>query len=300
MIPPRALYAFQRTTGNMRRHLPVSILVVLALTACWIPLGCFAVVCRMPHHLKPSWMEASGILVALRPTASLQDAQNIAESLKSWPEVRDVRTIPPGAAVRQLQEQLGQWGSLLDGLEEDVLPTFLEVTLKVGDPAAAGEKLEAFLEELKNSHPVDDILYGRRWQERLGPFLQGMEVLGLGGSGLLAVTVTAIMALVTRLIMLFHREELSVYRVVGASALFTRAPFYLEAASLGTLSGALASAVVLGALSLAPKFLPVPMAAAFSWNTLELVALTAILTAGAAALAGLGCWLAFQLFPETT
>ena len=98
---------------------------------------------------------------------------------------------------------------------------------------------------------VDD---DRDWVGQLEDVLQVIGGIGLALVAVLLVAAIFTIASVIRLTAYLYREEIGVMRLVGATELFIRGPFYVEGLLQGLLGGALAvGGLYLGHLLLAPR-----------------------------------------------
>jgi len=99
-------------------------------------------------------------------------------------------------------------------------------------------------EKLRGTKEIADLQFGSEWVERFSAFMVLFQVLGLSLGGLLLLTTILVISNTIRLNIFARRDEIEIMRLVGATGIFIRAPFYVE----GVLQGFLGACLSLGIL----------------------------------------------------
>lgn len=198
------------------------------------------------------------------------------------------RFVPKEAALKRMQANEGM-AEIVASLPRNPLPDAFIVEPTNVEP----EALEILRKEIAGWPKVAHVQLDSTWVKRFDAFLKlGRLTLwmlaGIFAAGLIAVTFNTI-----RLQVMAQAAEIEVARMIGATDVFIRRPFYYFGALQGALGGLLAAALVLGAL----RLLAVPvddLAALYGSNfSLRLPGLSEVVTlSGAGALLG---WLGAQL-----
>jgi len=198
------------------------------------------------------------------------------------------RFVPKEAALKRMQANEGM-AEIVASLPRNPLPDAFIVEPTNVEPDA----LEILRKEIAGWPKVAHVQLDSTWVKRFDAFLKlGRLTLwmlaGIFAAGLIAVTFNTI-----RLQVMAQAAEIEVARMIGATDVFIRRPFYYFGALQGALGGLLAAALVLGAL----RLLAVPvddLAALYGSNfSLRLPGLIEVATlSGAGALLG---WLGAQL-----
>jgi len=198
------------------------------------------------------------------------------------------RFVPKEAALKRMQANEGM-AEIVASLPRNPLPDAFIVEPTNVEP----EALEILRKEIAGWPQVAHVQLDSTWVKRFDAFLKlGRLTLwmlaGIFAAGLIAVTFNTI-----RLQVMAQAAEIEVARMIGATDVFIRRPFYYFGALQGALGGLLAAALVLGAL----RLLAVPvddLAALYGSNfSLRLPGLIEVATlSGAGALLG---WLGAQL-----
>ncbi len=139
-------------------------------------------------------------------------------------------------------------GDTVAVLGENPLPDAFIVRLSQaaeGLPAKQAENLAAAIAKLDN---VEHVQVDSAWISRLTAMARLFRLVLLMAAIALGVVVVAVVFNTVRLQVLTQREEIDICRLFGATDAFISRPFHYAGALLGLLSGALALAVIAGAL----------------------------------------------------
>lgn len=292
MMIEKIVYFLKRTRENVLLHPFASGVTLMALTLCLLFLGISFFLFRNITTMMPLWMTSSKAVVYFHARISSQDQENLAEELKQWPRIQEVRIISKEDARKQMEAQLGDWKGILDSLQENPLPASLEISFKAVEKHP--EEIEALVGKLREFPQVEDVFYGKSSMEKLEFLPVLAKLFGSWAPGLLALIVVLIASNSVKHTLSARREELEIYDIVGATPFFTRAPIYLEGMIQGIVSGFVASGVLLLGIIGFRKALPPPLGAVFAWDPWELFCLTAGTMLCGAALSWLGSWLALR------
>jgi cell division transport system permease protein len=209
-----------------------------------LPLGGYVVLANL-HALLESTPAAEQISIFFDTAASREDARAVEARLRSEAAVRDVRFVSRDAALAALKRS-PQLGEVVSALRHNPLPDAVVVTLANADGAAADRLAAAARQFPRVSHVQSDAAWARRLDALLRLGRSAVALLaGLLGIGLVAVVFNTI-----RLQIVTQRAEIEVARLVGATDAFIRRPFFYWGVIQGLLGGALAWAIVSGALAL--------------------------------------------------
>ncbi|UCV04224.1 permease-like cell division protein FtsX [Dechloromonas denitrificans] len=153
--------------------------------------------------------------------------------------------IPKEQALKRMQKSEGM-AEIVASLPRNPLPDAFIVEPSNSEP----EALEILRKEIASWPKVEHVQLDSAWVKRFDAFLKlgrlALSMLaGIFAAGLIAVTFNTI-----RLQVMAQAAEIEVARMIGATDVFIRRPFYYFGALQGALGGLLAAALVLGALRL--------------------------------------------------
>lgn len=176
------------------------------------------------------------------PNSALQEEYH--RKIAKFDKVEKIDFVSSVQAYNRFSEQLGEDRDVLTDMPRDFLPPSMEVY-----PVRSLEtlsRIKRFSDYLQTLPGVLKVQYGREWVERFYSFIKLMQIV-VGLSGVLLILTTNFMVAHTiRLTLFGRRDELELLRLVGASNLYIRLPFFLE----GAFQGLIGSAAGLGALYL--------------------------------------------------
>ena len=198
------------------------------------------------------------------------------------------RFVPKEEALKRMQNSEGM-AEIVASLPRNPLPDAFIVDPTNTEPAA----LEILRKEIASWPKVAHVQLDSAWVKRFDAFLKlGKMALwmlaGIFAAGLVAVTFNTI-----RLQVMAQAAEIEVARMIGATDVFIRRPFYYFGALQGALGGLLAAGLVGGALHLLAG--PVGDLAALYGGSFVLRAPGALEVAGLAAAGAVLGWLGAQL-----
>ncbi len=199
-------------------------------------------------------------LVAFLPAGESPEpgaAERLLERVGGFQGVAGVRYVPADRALERLRADLGPDASILDGLDRNPLPASLEI--EVTEDRRDPEKLRTLVALIGAEPEIDEVRYGEDWVEGYARVVRLAEWLGLGLGLALVGILGAIVAGTVRLTVHARADEIQIQRLVGASGLFVRLPFYLEGALQGVVSAALALLALYGLWALGLSFLGEPL-----------------------------------------
>ncbi len=245
---------------------------------------------RNVQSLGAGWEGAPRLSVYLHKRASDVAIKQIVEQLRSKREVSSVEYISPAQALREFETYSG-FGSALQSLDDNPLPAVLLVQPVT---AAAPERLELLVKELRANAVVDDANLDMQWVRRLYRLLQLAQRLVAGFGLLLAIGVLLVVGNTIRLAIENRRDEIVIVKLVGGTDAFVRRPFLYTGWWYGIGGGVLASALL--ALGLVAISDPVARLANLYQSDFRLSGLglgaSLGLILGSGVLGWLGAWLA--------
>ncbi|MCC7486540.1 MAG: ABC transporter permease [Burkholderiales bacterium] len=282
---------YESLTGSLARlaRAPLATLFGVAVTgiAIALPAGLHLVVANLQASARALAPEPR-ISVFLALAAGAADTARVGERLKGHPGVRAYRFVSRDEALAELKASTGLT-DVIESLERNPLPDAYIVEPRDASAAA----LAALRDEATRWPGVAHVQLDSEWAQRLEAGLKAGRLAvailaALFGFALIAITFNTI-----RLQLLTRRDEIEVARLIGASAAFIRRPLLYFGALQGLAGGALAWAMLWGAVKALNGGLG--ELSALYGARIELIPLsprdTALLLGVATALGWLGSWL---------
>lgn len=227
---------------SMRENLATSVLTSVTLGFSLAIFALFIIIFVNLHGVLGSLGDRTHIVAYIKGGEERAEAHR--KELLRIPGVRDAEYISKDAALNELKRGLKGGEKILEGLDTNPLPSSFEIRLteEYRDP----EKILTVVNSLKALSWVDDIQYSQEWVRKFSAFLGFVELAAVVLGFFLAAATVFIITNTIRLTVYARRDEIEVMRLVGASAFFIKAPFFIE----GVVQGAAGGFIALGVLML--------------------------------------------------
>ena len=145
-------------------------------------------------------------------------------------------------ALMNLKNSLGDQEGLLEGLNDNPLPASYEIVFQEsGEGDVDPAKIKEDLEKLEG---VDEVQYSEQWIERFEGIVNGLRIAILIIGGFLCTAVLFITTNTIKLTIYSRRDEIEIYKLVGATDWFVRMPYLIEGAIQGIVGGVLSFAAL--------------------------------------------------------
>ncbi len=243
------------------------------------------------QQLSTGWEGTAQMSLFLKSGVPESRINSLADKLRDWDGVAEVRYISREQALAEFRELSG-FGGALDALDDNPLPAVL--VLRPTAEAAEPAKMELLLGRVQKLEPVDLAQLDMEWVRRLS----GIIELGKRGvlllAGLLALAILLVVGNTIRLTILSRSQEIVVTKLIGATNAFIRRPFLYTGFWYGLMGAVLAwllVATLLGLLSDPVNRLSSLYNSDFSLGGVGLETVVVLLASGIS-LGLLGSWLA--------
>ncbi len=234
-------YVVARGVRGMAQAPAVQLLAMGTMAVCMLLLGLVMLVWSNAQGMVQAWGLDVPVTVYLVDHAEPAQVDATVQRLQTLPEIARIEHVTPEQAMQRLSNGLGEDGSMLDGLDPEVLPQSLEINMAPGTDPDFGHVLAERLRELP---VVDEVAVAGAWAGRAHDLLETMEDLALGAGLLVSLACMAIVWSTIRLGVYARRAEIQILRLVGGTTRFVHGPFVFE----GMVQGALGAGLALGML----------------------------------------------------
>ena len=236
---------YKAATGaiaNLRRDLFISITTIGVIAISFIILGAFVMAYNNMNSFLLFWENNIHIEAYFREGSQATIIDKTIESLGNYPEISKIELISSKEALERFRKRLGEMDSILEGLDKNPLPPYLEITLKEGGNNTEG--ISRVSEKIREISAIDEVVYGHEWVERFSAFIALTRISGLIALSFLIVATILIVSNTIRLTVYARKEELEIMRLLGATDSYIKAPFIMEGLLQG-LAGASLSVISL-------------------------------------------------------
>lgn len=246
----RSGYFVRRALRNMRQSPVLCSAAVGTVAVALTILAFFAIIVLNVQKLTRHWSEDVQVVAFIDNLPEEGHLQQWIAEIQGLPEVDKVAFVSRAEALKRFKKRLADDADLLAGVDPDILPASLEITLQDNSRNHAG--VSAVVSRLRQNSGLSDLRYGQDWLERFESFVFLLRSAGVILGGFLLFAALFIVANTIKLTLYARRDELEIMALVGATPIFIKSPFLLEGALQGALGGGLA---VAGAYALFQLFL---------------------------------------------
>ncbi|MBU5673866.1 permease-like cell division protein FtsX [Paenibacillus brevis] len=174
--------------------------------------------------------------------------QKVNSDIAAMAEVSKVTLIPKAQGLKDFREKLGEEGKdLLEGYDETTNPipdTFqVEVIEPTTVPYVAG-KIEALNEKYPDELPIYKVRYGQGTTEKLFKITNMVRNIGFAFVAGLTLMAMFLISNTIRVTILARRREIGIMKLVGATNMFIRWPFFVEGALIGVVGSVVTVALL--------------------------------------------------------
>ncbi len=216
------LYVFFFSIGQVvRTPLPTLMTAAVIGIALALPTGLYLLLENV-QYISRDWDSTAQISLFLNKDLNNVQVHKLAEQLLQRPDIYTVRIITPAEALEEYRTLSG-FGEALSALDENPLPPVL--VIQPATPRADFLASEALLESLSQLKEVEVAQFDMLWLKRLYAMMEIVRRGILILAGLLSLAVLLIIGNTIRLAIYNRREEIEIYKLVGATDAFIRRPF---------------------------------------------------------------------------
>lgn len=237
---------------SLWRSWKVSLLAIMTIAMSIFIGGTFLLLSGNLSRVVENWRQEAKVIVYLQSSAAVGDVERV-RALSSGPAwVSSVHEVSGSEASARFRETFPSVQDLLKSWEDEPLPASLEVDFDLSQ--TNDQAFESWLETLRSDPAVIMVDEDRDWLRQLDALigiLRGVgAVVGLALLGAAVITIGSVIRLTAYL----YRDEIAVMRLVGATELYIRGPFFFEGLIQGFLGGLVAVLSLFAAfLGLNPK-----------------------------------------------
>jgi len=237
------LYYFKNAFINMMNNRLIHLISMGTITISMLLLGSFMLLSINLDNWIKEWGGTLSMSVYLKDGIDEKVMKEIEKQLQNIKGAKIKGFISKDQAMMQLKESLGGQAGLLSGMKNNPLPSSFELIFEDTDNYRIDpDNIKASLGKMEG---VDEVQYSKQWVERFKGLIFVFRVASLIIGGLLCVAVLFIITNTIKLTLYSRRDEIEIYKLVGATDWFVKIPFLIEGAIQGIISGLIAYLVLL-------------------------------------------------------
>lgn len=241
-------YFLKSAISNILNNRLIHLISMGTITISMLLFGAFMLLSMNLNNWVRQWGESLSMSVYLKDTIDAKAKKEVESAIRKIKGAEIKGYITKGQALMNLKAGLGEQAGLLDGLDDIALPESFEIIFKDRSGNSVDPKLiKSSLEKMKG---VDEVQYSQQWIERVEGVMEMFRVVGFAIGGLLCMAVLLITVNTIKLAIYSRRDEIEIYKLMGATDWFVKIPFLIEGATQGLLSGITAILILILVYSL--------------------------------------------------
>ena len=185
-------------------------------------LGSFLLLSVNINKWLSDWGESLSMSVYLEDGISDNVKERVKIALSGLEGAEIKPYISKDQALVNLKNSLGDHSGLLEGLDNNPLPASYEIIFhESGENKINPVKVKSDLEKMEG---VDDVQYSEQWIERFSGIMNVFRIVGFVIGGFLCTAVLFITTNTIKLTIYSRRDEIEIYKLVGATDWFVKLP----------------------------------------------------------------------------
>ena len=231
------IYFFKTAVSNIVNNRLVHTISIGTITISMLLLGSFLLLSVNIRSWLGDWGESLSMSVYIKDGLDENEKAKIEAALAGLKGAEIKGFISKNQALINLKNSLGDQAGLLEGLKDNPLPGSYEIVFnETEDYRVDPEKIQSDLEKMEG---VDEVQYSKQWIERFRGIMNVIRIVGLIIGGFICLAVLFITTNTIKLTIYSRRDEIEIYKLVGATDWFVKLPYLIEGAIQGLLGGIL-------------------------------------------------------------
>lgn len=229
------IYIFKHAFSSLLDNKMVNLISIGTMTISLLIFSSFLLISVNLYNWVQDWGESHSMSVYLKDGINKKMIDEVRGQIEELPGAKIKKFISKKEALNLLSKALSAQEGLLDGLQSNPLPASFEISFSVQTrnqikPGDIKNSLEQF-------PGVDEVQYNEQWVERFEGIVYFLRIGGMIIGGMLCLAVLFIITNTIKLNIYSRKEEIEIYKLVGATDWFIKFPYLIEGAIQGAISG---------------------------------------------------------------
>lgn len=232
------IYFFKSAFSNVLNNRLIHLISMGTITISMLLFGSFMLLSMNLNNWISEWGESLSMSVYLKDNIEQDSRKEIESAIKDIKGAEIKGFITKEQAMMNLKAGLGEQAGFLDGLEGINLPESFEIIFNEGSDNVID--LKAIKNSLEKIKGIDEVQYSQQWAERFRGIMDIFRIAGIAIGALLCMAVLFIISNTIKLTIYSRRDEIEIYKLMGATDWFVKIPFLIEGAAEGLMGGIVA------------------------------------------------------------
>ena len=236
------IYYWKHAVESILNNRMIHMISVGTITISMLLLGAFMLFYANINNWVMEWGRSLSMSVYLEEGISASARDQVRTVLERLPGAEIKAYVSKKQALADMTAALGAQAGLLEGLGSNPFPASFDLVFR----DATGQRINPreIKEGLEKVEGVDEVQYSEQWLERFEALITMLKLVGFIVGGLLCVAVLFIVTNTIKLTIYSRRDEVEIFKLVGATDWFVKMPFLIEGAIQGMLGGIFALIVL--------------------------------------------------------
>jgi len=222
-------------------------------------LGIFNYIAFNLDRYSSKLTESIEAIFYLKEKADPASIQALVRRLQANLLVKEVGYTSRQEAEMKFSQDFPELNYVMTEFPESPFPASVEVTFK--KDAEVNTQVVAFIEDVKKHPLVESVQLNLDWARKIAAAKKFISLFGYFLGFILIFVTVFIIFNVIKLNIFFRREEIAIFRLVGATDWYIKTPFLFEGSVLGLVGGILADLLLLVLV----RFIPAAVGNVFSF-----------------------------------
>lgn len=246
------LQSLRHSLQNIRRNKLVNFLCLGIIAFTLLVLGIFQFISfNLERYITRVTADIEAIFY-IRDDASPTECRQLLQRVQENLVVREARLVGTEQAADRFRRDFPEFQSIMKEFPRSPFPASIEV--KFRQDADVNTQIESFIRDMRKVPQLDSVQINVDWAKRIEMIKKFISVVGLFLSLILVFVSVFIIFNVIKLNILYRRDEITIFNLVGATRWFIRTPFLIEGGLLGLCGGLLAGLLLHLVLRLFPLY----------------------------------------------
>ena len=231
-------FVLRRVLGSLRDLVWTHVLTSGTMAMTLFVFGGFLLLQQNLDRLFHGWSHQLQVFAYLQDGLQQSEIAALQQRVQAYPEVEATRFVSKKEAWASFKKDLGTQSGVLEGLDEGLLPSSLEISLK--NEFRKRSQVEELANRLKSVSGIGVVEYPQEWVDKLGVLLLAVQWAKWVFGGFLFAASLLIVGSTVKLAIISRKDEIEIMQLVGASNGMIKAPFVIEGMVQGVAGAAVA------------------------------------------------------------
>lgn len=237
---------------NIARNKLINFLSLGIIAFTLLIFGIFNYVSDSLQTFTESFSKNIEVIFYFHDDTRQEEADMLLEKLKKSILVEEVTFSSREQAEVIFSQQFPELKYILSEFQTSPFPASIAVKFK--QEYQVGAKVVSFIEDIEKLSIIESKQVNLDWAKKVMAIKKFISLVGMFLSMILIFVSAFIIFNVIKINIFYRKDEISIYRLVGATDAYIKTPFIIEGAVLGLLGSLLAGLLLLAVLKLFPVY----------------------------------------------